>query len=68
MFQICHCGAMSGYPHRPECPFPLYGEPSPERLARWMDDRQALREALDRLAAAAIAATAPAWDRGFTED
>lgn len=68
MFQICRCGAMSGYPHRPECPFPMYGEPSPARNARWIDERQALREAIARQEAAEVAAAAPAWDRGFAEE
>lgn len=43
MFNVCFCGAPSGFPHRPECPRPLY-RGTTDQAARWIDDRDALRK------------------------
>lgn len=42
---ICHCGAQSGYPHSPDCPYPLY-RGSEAAVEAWQDARTAKREAL----------------------
>ena len=45
---ICYCGAQAGYPHRDECPYPLF-RATPAEEDRWELKRQ---ERLEAIAAA----------------
>ena len=38
MTSICMCGAEAGYPHKPECPYGLYGGATKES-ERWAEKR-----------------------------
>ena len=42
---ICYCGTQAGYPHRDECPYPLF-RAVPAEEYRWEAARQARAEAL----------------------
>lgn len=45
---ICYCGTAAGYPHRDECPYPLFrGTPTDE--LRWEEARQRRAEARARI-------------------
>lgn len=39
---ICQCGAQAGFLHERDCPWPLFTD-DPERVARWMEGREAWR-------------------------
>lgn len=39
---ICQCGAQAGCLHERDCPWPLFTD-DPERVARWMEGREAWR-------------------------
>lgn len=44
MFNFCMCGTAAGYPHKPDCPYPIY-RATPAQMADWEDARQELRQA-----------------------
>ena len=48
---ICHCGTRAGYPHREDCPFPLYND-VPTMVTSWEQQREifVLKDALVILA------------------
>lgn len=61
MFNVCLCGAQSGFTHRADCPFPMYREFPPARVMRWADEREKIRQEI----AAAETATARSLDVSF---
>ena len=39
---VCYCGAMAGFPHADDCPYPLFrGTPAQEN--KWYNDQSDLR-------------------------
>lgn len=45
-FQICCCGAQPGYPHRADCPRPLFNA-TDAQFEQWEKEWLALREELE---------------------
>lgn len=46
IINICMCGASAGYPHRRDCPYPLFrGTPGDEE--QWLKDRNKRRRKID---------------------
>lgn len=41
MLNVCYCGKQAGYPHAPDCPYPLF-RGSDEEVERWENTRQAM--------------------------
>jgi hypothetical protein len=50
MFNVCYCGKQAGYPHAPDCPYPLF-RGTDEDVARWENTRRALLDARAEAAA-----------------
>lgn len=32
---ICQCGVQDGYPHKPDCPYPYYGN-NMDEIKKWL--------------------------------
>ncbi|MBU1749659.1 MAG: hypothetical protein KKA73_18400 [Chloroflexi bacterium] len=60
MFNLCMCGAAAGYPHDPNCPYPLFSGTRDQ----YLDWQTAYRENCDY---AAGAARSDAADRAYAE-
>lgn len=43
---ICYCGSQAGYPHAPDCPYPLY-HTSEKKELEWLAAREELRRQME---------------------